>query len=126
MSRYDSQLDGDNKRLAEMYEFIESMLVAVVENKLTTLASVPTKAEVLDQEGGKAIGRSLAISLATTLTAIAGVDEWIHQVGWQGGERTEAHTFFSESKPYILLMSLRVVPCATGDRQGVQLVPPYA
>ena len=55
------------------------MLCAVVENKLTSIAIVETKAECTGVLGGRAIGRSLAISLATNLTAKTGVDEWMHQ-----------------------------------------------
>jgi hypothetical protein len=67
------------KELAQEHAFVEPMLCAVVENKLTSIARVETKAECTGVLGGRAIGRSLAISLATNLTAKTGVDEWMHQ-----------------------------------------------
>jgi len=65
--------------LDKRYEFIELMICAVVENKLTSLATVKSNAEALHKEEGLLVGRSLAISLATALTAASGVDEWIYQ-----------------------------------------------
>lgn len=66
--------------LTARYAFIKSMMCAVLENKLTSLAKMNQKADVLNEREGGLIGRSLAISLATTLTPVGGVDEWIHQV----------------------------------------------
>ena len=61
--------------LAVRYDFIETMMCAVVRNKLTPLAHVKGKAEVLSGAEGRLIGRSFAISLATTLTPSAAVNE---------------------------------------------------
>jgi len=65
--------------LAKKFEFFEPMMVAVLENKLTSGSYIKAKVECLSKEEGSKVGRSLAISLATTLTAKAGVDEWILQ-----------------------------------------------
>jgi len=43
------------------------------------MSPVKAKAECLRKEEGTALGKSLAISLATTLAAEGGIDEWIHQ-----------------------------------------------
>jgi len=68
-----------NKTLGELttrYEFVETMLIAIVKNKLTSLTKyVRGKAEVLSGTEGRLVGRSLAMSLATTLTPSAAVDE---------------------------------------------------
>jgi len=60
-------------------QFIEPMMCAIVVNKLAPLTNVKGKAEVLRSAEGRLVGRSFAISLATTLTPSAAVDEWIHQ-----------------------------------------------
>ena len=65
--------------LVKKFDWMEAVLVAVVENKLNQIATVDGRAEGLSKEEGRAIGKSLAISLATTLTAQAAIDEWIHQ-----------------------------------------------
>lgn len=59
----------------EKYKFIETLLAAVLENKLAKIGAVHLKANVLEKKDGAEIGKSLAMSLATTLTAQAGVDE---------------------------------------------------
>jgi hypothetical protein len=63
------------RELADRFEFIEPMMCAVVRNKLMSLANIKRKAEALGGEEGRLVGRSLAMSLATTLTPSAGVDE---------------------------------------------------
>jgi hypothetical protein len=65
--------------LTKKYLFIKPLLFAVVRNRLNPAARVRGKAEVLEEMEGTKIGKSLAISLATTLTAKHGVDDWIHQ-----------------------------------------------
>ena len=71
-----------NKALGELvqkHSFIAPVLRAIVENKLRSVAKVEGEAESLGEMEGMAIGSSLAISLATTLFATIGVDEWILQ-----------------------------------------------
>jgi len=55
------------------------MLIVVIKNKLSTVTVQKHKAECLSLEDGNLLGQSLALSLATTLTASAEVDEWILQ-----------------------------------------------
>ena len=73
---------ASNRPLTETtqkFSFFEPLLCAVVASKLCPVANVKTKAESCEEKDGKAIGKSLAISLATTLTATIGIDEWILQ-----------------------------------------------
>jgi hypothetical protein len=67
------------EKLVEQHSFMKPLLDAVVENKLHAVSRIDGKAENLGDTEGRAIGRSLAISLATTLFATIGVDEWILQ-----------------------------------------------
>eukprot|EP00520_Triparma_pacifica_P020260 CAMPEP_0118669540 /NCGR_PEP_ID=MMETSP0785-20121206/20959_1 /TAXON_ID=91992 /ORGANISM="Bolidomonas pacifica, Strain CCMP 1866" /LENGTH=216 /DNA_ID=CAMNT_0006564237 /DNA_START=153 /DNA_END=800 /DNA_ORIENTATION=+ len=73
---------ASNRTLREMIEefsFVEPLLCAVVASKLCSVAKVESKAEACGVKEGRAIGKSLAISLATTLTATIACDEWILQ-----------------------------------------------
>ena len=71
-----------NEALNEMiqkYDFMEAMLCEIVENKLRSTVKVDEKAECLEEKDGRNIGRGLAITLASTLTASHGVEEWALQ-----------------------------------------------
>jgi hypothetical protein len=58
--------------LAKKYSFIEPLLCAVVKSSLRNITNVDMNAECCGPVEGKLIGQSLAISLATNLTAETG------------------------------------------------------
>jgi hypothetical protein len=59
------------------YEFLQAMMVKVLENKLRPAGDVETKLCNVSVKQGRTIGAGLAVSLASNLTAEAAVDEWI-------------------------------------------------
>ena len=62
------------------FSWFETMMAEVLRNRLQPGSSqIETKAECLSSSEARKIGRSLAISLATNITAAGGVDEWILQ-----------------------------------------------
>jgi len=65
------------KQIGRKYEFFESMITRVVENKLRTTGEVKSKLCSVSAKEGRKIGAGLALALASNLTAEAAVDEWI-------------------------------------------------
>ena len=63
--------------IGRKYEFFEQMMVRVVRNKLRPAGEVKSKLCSVSLKEGETIGRGLAMSIATNLTAEAAVDEWI-------------------------------------------------
>jgi hypothetical protein len=59
------------------YEFMEGMLARVVQNKLRPAGDVSTRLRNVSKKEGRTMGSGLAMSLASSLTAEAAVDEWI-------------------------------------------------
>jgi hypothetical protein len=59
------------------YDFFHDMMVRVVQNKLRPAENVSTKLCNVSKKEGRKIGSGLAMSLASSLTAEAAVDEWI-------------------------------------------------
>jgi hypothetical protein len=82
-TKYDArvqELFGKYKGLKEIgakYDFMEGMLARVLQNKLLSASDVNAKLCNLSQRQGGIIGAGLAMSLASSLTAEAAVDEWI-------------------------------------------------
>ena len=77
--------------MGRMYEFFESMITRVVENKLWTAGDVKSKLCSVSAKEGRKIGAGLAMALASNLTAEAAVDEWILKHRSLGElDRTEA------------------------------------
>jgi len=98
----------DNKAVRELaakYGFIESMLKAVVTTKLTSMSQVQGCADSLSERDGTLVGQSLALSLLTTLTAQAAVDEWILQFPALQQVDNECPWF----RPMLVLISYRLV-----------------
>ena len=65
------------RQIAEKYEFFQPMITRVVENKLRTAATVNTPLCDVSKKEGRAMARGLAMAMASSLTAEAGVDIWI-------------------------------------------------
>ena len=65
------------KQIGRKYSFFQSMITRVIENKLRTAGDVKSKLCSVSAKEGREIGAGLALSLATNLTAEAGVDDWI-------------------------------------------------
>jgi hypothetical protein len=65
------------RQAAAKYEFLEGLMTRVVRNQLRPPSTVSAKLCNLTLKNGSTIGRGLAASLATNLTAEAAVDEWI-------------------------------------------------
>jgi len=65
------------KEAGERWEFLEPLLVRVMQNKLRMGGEVKTKLCSVSAKEGPVVGRGLAMAMATNLTAEAGVDEWI-------------------------------------------------
>jgi len=63
--------------MARKHEFFQSMITRVAENKLRLASDVASTLCELSAAEGKKIGVGLALSMATNLTAEAGVDVWI-------------------------------------------------
>ena len=61
----------------EDHKFLLPMLAHVVLNKLRPPSDVKKALSELTEEDGRLIGRSLALSLATYMSAHEGVDAWI-------------------------------------------------
>jgi hypothetical protein len=59
------------------YEFFEAMMARVVQNKLRPAGDVKTKLCNVSSREGATMGGGLSVSLASSLTAEAAVDEWI-------------------------------------------------
>jgi hypothetical protein len=59
------------------YEFMEGMLARVVQNKLRPAGDVSMRLRNVSKKEGRTMGSGLAMSLASSLTAEAAVDEWI-------------------------------------------------
>ena len=57
------------------YPWLEMMLKEALDSKLSPSSAVETKADSISSKEAKKIGRSLAISLATNITSLEGVDE---------------------------------------------------
>ena len=73
---------GGNEALSQLvakHIFIEALICAVVDNKLHKARTVQGSAASLGEEDGKKIGESLAMTMASTLTAKHAVDEWLLQ-----------------------------------------------
>jgi len=67
------------EEITEKYEFFEPMMARVVRNTLKPAGSCSTKLCSVSVKEGETIGRGLAMSMASNLTAQAGVDEWINR-----------------------------------------------
>jgi hypothetical protein len=65
------------KEIGAKYDFMEGMLARVVQNHLRSARDVSTNLCNVSKMEGRMIGAGLAISLASSLTAEAAVDEWI-------------------------------------------------
>jgi len=79
------------KEIGCKYEFFQSMITRVVENKLRTADDVKSKLCSVSLKEGRKIGAGLALAMASNLTAEAGVDEWIGRYRSLGElDRTEA------------------------------------
>jgi hypothetical protein len=65
------------KEIGGKYEFFETMMARVLQNKLRPAGDVDTKLCNVSLKQGRTIGAGLAMSLASSLTAEAAVDEWI-------------------------------------------------
>jgi hypothetical protein len=65
------------KEAKERYDWLESMLVAMLKNKLRPAGNEQSKLCVMSEMKGKVVGAGLASSLASSLTAHAAVDEWV-------------------------------------------------
>ena len=65
------------REIGAKYEFFETMMVRVLQNKLRPVRDVSAKLSTVSLKQGNAIGAGLALSLASSLTAEAAVDEWI-------------------------------------------------
>jgi hypothetical protein len=65
------------KDISSKYEFFRPMMARVVQNKLSPAGDVDTKLCNVSAKQGGMIGAGLAMSLASSLTAEAAVDEWI-------------------------------------------------
>ncbi len=65
------------KEVGKKYEFLQCMMVRVVQNKLRPARDMRTKLCDVSKKEGRTIGAGLAMSLASSLTAEAAVDEWI-------------------------------------------------
>ena len=77
--------------IAEKYEFFPSLITRVVENKLRLAGAVDAPLCDVSKKEGRAMGRGLAMAMATNLTAEAGVDEWVLKYKCLGEvDRTEA------------------------------------
>ena len=68
---------ASSKAAMEEHKFFLPMITHVLLNKLRPRSEIKKKLEELTEEDGRLIGRSLAVSLATNLSAEAGVDDWI-------------------------------------------------
>jgi len=79
------------REIAAKYEFFQPMITRVVENRLGGTGAVESKLCNVSVKEGRSIGGSLALTMATNLTAEAGVDEWILKHQCLGElDRTEA------------------------------------
>jgi hypothetical protein len=65
------------KEIGRKYCFFEEMMARIVQNKLRSAQDMGTKLCNLTAKEGATIGAGLAMSLASSLTAEAAVDEWI-------------------------------------------------
>jgi hypothetical protein len=65
------------REIGAKYEFFETMMARVLQNKLRPVRDVSAKLSTVSLKQGNAIGAGLALSLASSLTAEAAVDEWI-------------------------------------------------
>jgi hypothetical protein len=65
------------KEVGVKYPFIEGMLARVVQNKLRSAEDVSSRLCNVSKREGRMMGSCLAMSLASSLTAEAAVDEWI-------------------------------------------------
>jgi len=63
--------------IGRRYEFFEGMMARVVRSTLMPAGDVNSKLCSVSLKEGETIGRGLAMSLASSLTVEAGVDEWI-------------------------------------------------
>ena len=68
---------ASSRTAMEEHNFFLPMMAHVVLNKLRPPREIKKTLAELTEEDGRRIGRSLAVSLATNLTAEAGVAEWI-------------------------------------------------
>jgi len=65
------------RQIGEKYKFFPMMMTRVLQNKLRPVRVVTSNLCNVSEKEGWSMGRSLALSLASNLTAEAGVDEWI-------------------------------------------------
>jgi len=68
---------ASSRAAMEEHKFFLPVMAHVVLNKLRPTSEIKKALEALTEEDGRRIGRSLAVSLATNLSAEAGVDDWI-------------------------------------------------
>lgn len=69
------------KEMAAKHAFVRVMLLALVENRLHIAHDVSSKLCNLSEKEGRTLGSSLAMSIASNVTAEAGVDEWVVKCG---------------------------------------------